>query len=761
MKKLLLALFSFAAYAADIKISQLPLNTLPSTVNTNDSFPYVNSSGLGTTERLLVSDLPSTPAFVTKFGLFTPLSTFNAFAPSQTGNAGKFLTTNGTITSWGTISGSGTVTSVALTMPSIFSVGGSPITSSGTLAVTASGTSGGIPYFSSTSALGSSSALTANAIVLGGGVGSAPGPMGSLGTTTTLLHGNASGSPTFSAVDLTADTTGLLPVASGGTGAGSFTANAPLIGAGTSAVTVGSKSGNTTVFGTTSGSLTSGDCVQFDASGNLVDAGAACGTGGGGTPGGTSGQVQYNNSGAFGGFGSWNGSTLAITGAISSTTTAAVGTNLHVFGTSILAGDLAVQGGANFSGNMGFYGTSEISQPSGNIFTALTNLGLVTSPTMALTNLPSQANNTVLGNTSGISASPTALATTGTGSVVLATSPTLVTPALGTPSAVVLTSGTGLPLTSGVTGTLPIANGGTNKTSVTTAPAASSWAGWDANSNLSAVNYLQGFSALTAPALTSLTVASNEKQYVSGTGNSTVTLPVVSTLVLGQQYSIVNISTGTVTVQSSGSNTLQVMAANTSLTATAIATTGTTAASWSWGYGNVSAGLPLTGIVPLASGGTNANLTASNGAVVYSSASALALTSPGTAGQVLTSAGATAPVFAWGALPQIFGTRASPLSIVAATGITSGSSSMSTTAPSQKIYVQGSIAGDSVAATITAGTLDGQQMCVNGRTDANTLSLTSATTNVVVAGNVTLGADDIWCASFDGTNWVETTRSIK
>ncbi len=62
-----------------------------------------------------------------------------------------------------------------------------------------------------------------------------------------------------------------------------------------------------------------------------------------------------------------------------------------------------------------------------------------------------------------------ATTSTGSGAVVLATSPTLVTPALGTPSSGTLTNATGLPIVNGTTGTLTTGRGGTGLTALGTA----------------------------------------------------------------------------------------------------------------------------------------------------------------------------------------------------------------------------------------------------------------------------------------------------
>lgn len=72
----------------------------------------------------------------------------------------------------------------------------------GTLAIARGGTN-------STTALSGSSIMVSNGTNI---------IQGAAGTTTTVLHGNAGGAPTYSAVSLTADVTGTLPIGSGGTG---------------------------------------------------------------------------------------------------------------------------------------------------------------------------------------------------------------------------------------------------------------------------------------------------------------------------------------------------------------------------------------------------------------------------------------------------------------------------------------------------------------------------------------------------------------
>lgn len=84
----------------------------------------------------------------------------------------------------------------------------------------------------------------------------------------------------------------------------------------------------------------------------------------------------------------------------------------------------------------------------------------------------------------------------------------------------------------------------------------------------------------TAAGTTTLTAASEPQQYFTGTTTQTVVLPVTSTLNLGRPFRIVNNSTGAVTVQSSGANTILILAPGAAAVFTCILTSGTTAASW-------------------------------------------------------------------------------------------------------------------------------------------------------------------------------------
>lgn len=102
------------------------------------------------------------------------------------------ITLTGTVTSSGSLTLGGALSNVDLTSQV---TGTLPVGNGGT-GITA-GTSGGVPYFSATNTIASSAALTANALVIGGGAGAAPATTTTGTGVLTALGNNANAAAGF------------------------------------------------------------------------------------------------------------------------------------------------------------------------------------------------------------------------------------------------------------------------------------------------------------------------------------------------------------------------------------------------------------------------------------------------------------------------------------------------------------------------------------------------------------------------------------
>ena len=175
-------------------------------------------------------------------------------------------------------------------------------------------------------------------------------------------------------------------------------------------------------------------------------------------------------------------------------------------------------------------------------------------------------------------------------------------------------------------------------------------------------SYFNGFSSITASGtLITLTLDSNPVYYVTGSGGQTIKLPNATTLPLGAVYSFNNNqSSGSISVNNTSNTLVKSVPSGGYLTLELIDNTTTTGlwdahfetpsnSSWStntldWS-GSIINSTWNGNIIGLNRGGSNANLTANPGAIVYSSTASMALSSVGTIGQVLTSQGTNAPIW--------------------------------------------------------------------------------------------------------------------